>query len=391
MPPLTFPGAGPATTPAPLATNPGAEYVSAMRAVLLAVLLAAAAVPATAQAKTVWLCKPGLKSNPCEPRLDIARYSPDGQLLGGDDPKPRPRRIDCFYVYPTVSGQPTTTATKRIDPELRSIALFQAARYATTCRVFAPVYRQITLAGLFASPTQKDRARAYGDVKEAWRTYLERHNRGRGVVLIGHSQGTFHLRELIAEEIEPRKRQRRRIVSALLLGGNVTVEQGEDTGGDFERIRACRAETQVGCVVAFSVFGGVVPEDARFGRTTEPGLEILCTNPAALGGGDATIDPVFPHEPFAPESSMGKVVAAVGYPIPESSATWLSFPDSFTARCSDEGGANVLQVTPVPGAPTLKPVPDATWGLHVTDGNIALGDLEALVARQAAAYVRARR
>src|SRR5688572_6121220 len=139
-----------------------------MRAALLALLLAALAVPATASARTTWLCKPGKADNPCETRLDIARYTPDGGLLGGDDPEPRRRRVDCFYVYPTVSDQPRPAATKRIDPELRSIARWQASRYSGTCRVFAPVYRQITLAGLEGAPAGA-RERAYRDVRAAWR------------------------------------------------------------------------------------------------------------------------------------------------------------------------------------------------------------------------------
>jgi hypothetical protein len=36
-------------------------------------------------------------------------------------------------------------------------------------------------------------------------------------------------------------------------------------------------------------------------------------------------------------------------------------------------------------------VPDATWGLHLTDANIALGDLVNLVRRQGARYSAARR
>jgi len=127
-----------------------------------------------------------------------------------------------------------------------------------------------------------------------------------------------------------------------------------------------------------------------FGRTTEPGREVLCTNPAALGGGDGLIDPVFPHEPFAPGTAIAAALAAVGFPVPASSATWLSFPGSYTARCVNEGGASALQVAPVDGAPTLNPAPAPTWGLHLTDANIALGDLEALVRRQARAYLRAR-
>lgn len=351
-----------------------------MRAALLALALAAALTTAAeAAAKTTWLCKPGIANDPCDPQLDIARYTPDGQLLGGDDPKRARRRIDCFYVYPTVSEQKGATANRRIDPELRSIARWQAGRYASTCRVFAPVYRQVTLGGL-TTAGQADWRRAYRDVRAAWRAYLERHNRGRGVVLIGHSQGTFHLRDLLAEEIEPRKAQRRRIVSALLLGGNAATT-------DFDRFRPCTGAKQTGCIVAFSTFDEPVPPDALFGR----GEHAICTNPAALAGGEATIDPVFPHEPFAPGTAIATLIDALGFPIPESSATWLAFPDAYTARCANEGGAHVLQVTPVPGAPVLRPVPAPTWGLHMADANIALGDLEALVRRQAAAYVRARR
>lgn len=362
-----------------------------LRAAIVALVLVAAA-PATASAKTVWLCKPGLKDNPCDVRMDAARYAPGGQLLGRDEPEPAParrRKVDCFYVYPTVSGQPTATATRRIDPELRSIVRFQAARYGATCRIFAPVYRQVTLVGLTSAPSAQ-RQRAYRDVRAAWRTYLARHNHGRGVVLIGHSQGTSHLRELIAREIDGKPKVRRRLVSAILLGGNVTVAQGRDAGGDFRHVRACRTEAQIGCVVAFSAFNAPVPPDALFGRTSEPGREVLCTNPAALGGGEGMLDPVLPREPFAPGTAIAATLAAVGFPVPASSATWLSFPDSFTARCVNEGGASVLQVAPVAGAPALNPVPAPTWGLHLTDANIALGNLEGLVRRQAANYLRAR-
>ena len=103
-------------------------------------------------------------------------------------------------------------------------------------------------------------------------------------MLIGHSQGTVHLGRLLAQEIERTRAQRRRLVSALLLGGNVTVAAGKDTGGSFRRVRACRAPDQIRCVVAFSTFGGPVPADAAFGRAG-PAFEVLCTNPAALDGG----------------------------------------------------------------------------------------------------------
>jgi hypothetical protein len=367
--------------------------VLARRLALAALSLSCvAAIPATAGAKTVWLCKPGLKSNPCATSLDTTRFSPAGARLGTDVVRRARRpRIDCFYVYPTMSDQPAPAADRTVDPELRSIALYQAARYSRDCRVFAPVYRQITLAGLLSGAvTSPLFDRAYSDVRAAWRDYVKRHNRGRGFVLIGHSQGTFHLRRLIAEEIEPRPELRRRLVSALLLGGNVTVRSGRDSGGDFRHVRACRSDRQVGCVVAFSTFGAPVPPDALFGRTSEPGFEVLCTNPAALAGGVGLLDPVIPRAPFAPGTGGAALLAADGFSPPQAATAWLAFPGSYSARCSSEGGANVLQVAPLPGAQPLNASPAVPWGLHTVDGNIALGNLARLVRRQAAAYARSR-
>jgi hypothetical protein len=350
-----------------------------MRAALLATLLILAATATQAEARTTWLCKPGLTDNPCAQPRDTERFSPQGQALGTDDAKPTRRRVDCFYVYPTVSGQQRTHATKRRDPELRSIARWQAARYGSTCRVFAPVYRQVTLAGL-GTATQDDWDRAYRDVRAAWRTYLKRHNHGRGVVLIGHSQGTFHLRRLLATEIEQRAKQRRRIVSALLLGGNATTTE-------FDRFKPCARPGQIRCLVAFSTYNQSPPPDALFGNDEH----VICTNPAALTGKAATIDAILPGEPFAPGTAIAAGIAAMHFPIPPSTATWLAFPDAFSARCVKEGGKHYLLVTPVPGAPALTPSPAPTWGLHLADGNIALGDLEGLVRRQAAAYRRSAR
>jgi pimeloyl-ACP methyl ester carboxylesterase len=358
--------------------------------VVVLVLSAALAAAAPAAAKTVWLCKPGLKDNPCTPSLRTTVLSPDEKERATIDVKrPGRPRYDCFYVYPTVSNQPGVQATKSIDPELRSIALYQAARYSRDCRVYAPVYRQITLNGL-SNPavTEADRKRVYADVREAWRTYLRRHNKGRGVVLLGHSQGTFVLRELVKREIDRAPKVRRRLISAVLLGGNVTVRKGRDRGGDFRNIKACRSPKQLRCVIAFSTFNGPVPADSRFGRTPGNRLEVLCTNPAALAGGSGTTELVFPTTPFAPGAIGSLIQVVAGGPLPAASTPWISVPGEMRARCSSAGGANVLQVTPIVRARTFTPVPDATWGLHLVDGNIALGTLTKIVARQAREYLR---
>jgi hypothetical protein len=358
-------------------------------------------VAAPASATTTWLCKPGLEGgDPCTIGLDTTEISPTGQPQRTTKVRrARDRTIDCFYVYPTVSDQERPQATRAIDPELRAIARFQAARYSRDCRVNAPVYRQITLQGLNAPDmvTTGMRESAYRDVRSAWREYLRNDNEGRGVVIVGHSQGTFILRRLIAEEVDPKASARKRLVSALLLGGNVLVEKGSDRDGDFKRVAACRSHTQLACIVAFSIFNGPVPQDARFGRTGGrsvssrlPGTEVLCTNPASLGGGSGAITPVFPSRPFPASTTIGTGNSLIGFPFPDPNSIktpWISAPRAYSARCSSDGGADVLQVTSRGGAPVLRPLPDPTWGLHLTDANLPLGELAELVRAQARQYV----
>jgi hypothetical protein len=198
-------------------------------AAVLASAAALAALPGAASASTTWLCRPGATANPCAPGLATTTISPTGQTLGRVTPKKtRNPKIDCFYVYPTVSNQPGPQATKKVDPEERSIALYQAARYSSACRIYAPMYRQVTIAGLLkpATVTAAMQKTAYNDVRDAWRDYLKHDNKGRGVVFIGHSQGSFVLRQLIANEVDRKASVRKRLVSAILLGGNVLVKKG---------------------------------------------------------------------------------------------------------------------------------------------------------------------
>ena len=361
-----------------------------MKRLILIAAVFALMLCGSADAKVVWLCKPGMRANPCEPSLTTTVFSPAGKRLGVKHvQRAKRRRADCFYVYPTVSDQQRPQATQVVDDVLRSIVLQQTARYSRDCRVFAPVYRQVTIQGLLnpSTVTQKMRDQGYADVREAWRTYLRKYNHGRGVIFIGHSQGSFVLRRLLAKEVDAKPAVRRRMISALLLGGNVLVKKGSDRGGDFKHVRACRSAGQLGCVVAFSTFNDTPPANSLFGRTTRPGLEVLCTNPAALGGGAAKLSPVYATKPFA-QSVIGAEANAALAGLPHPSTPWATFPNAVTGRCSRAGGANVLRVKPLGDSFKLTPLPDATWGLHLVDANIALGNLADLVRHQISLYER---
>jgi hypothetical protein len=368
-------------------------------AALVAVVLGAAA--GSARAEVVWLCKPGLDPNPCRDSLETTVYEQNGSSRVENPPLPADPPIDCFYVYPTVSEQRNRNADKSKDPEIVAIAQHQASRYSQTCRVYAPVYRQQTLGGLALGGSAEALQLAYGDVVEAWEEYLRDHNGGRGFVLVGHSQGTRMLRQLLRKEIDPRADVRGRLVSAILLGGNVTVRKGQRRGGDFQNVAACDADRATGCVIAWSTFNEDPPSNSRYGREpTEdtsgfgfpsgPEYEVLCTNPASLGANERRpLTTYLRGQPF-PGVIGGLLVVMYGGPQPSAPTAFLQPPDRYTGRCERRSDANVLMIEPIGSSRRLTPSPDPSWGLHLADGNIALGDLVDATARQSAAYLSVR-
>jgi hypothetical protein len=371
---------------------------------LLAVVISALLAYADrAAGETTWLCRPGAEPNPCRENLETTVYSPSGESHVEDPGIAAGPRIDCFYVYPTVSEDPSLNSDLTIDPEMDAIARYQAARFSQRCRVFAPVYRQVTLLGLQAPAEQQAQAQriAYADVEAAWLDYLANHNEGRGVVLVAHSQGTRMLRQLVRTQIDPDPDVRRRLVSAILLGGNVTVASGSDVGGDFQNIPACQSERQIGCVIAYSTYNETPPSSSRYGRATGgsgpntfnfptgPGYEVVCTNPASLASN--TQEPLSTYlrsEPF-PGIIGALLIVMYGGPPPSAPTPWIQPQDHYTGRCVTENGANVLMTYPVGNARRLNPSPDPNWGLHLADVNIALGNLIDVVAAQEETYLNA--
>ena len=355
-------------------------FLLALTSALAAASISAASASAQDTAATVWLCKPGLASNPCTSSAQTTLIKPNGaQQLEPSKAQTR-QPIDCFYVYPTVSQQMTANANLQITASETGVATAQASRFNSKCRVYAPMYRQLTLARLFGRATDAaDPALAYNDVKAAWNEYLAKYNKGRGVVLIGHSQGSYQLTELIAKEIDQKTAVRKKIVSALLIGGGVLVTKGKDVGGSFKKMPACRKADQTACIVAYNTFSQEPPADSRFGRTAQPGKEVLCVNPAALKRGATG-----KARSLAPTSQL----AFGGAPL--APTPWIATNDLYTTRCASAGGANWLQAVDVGGAGDKRPRFGAplgqTWGLHIVDVNIVLGNLLELVDHQSAAW-----
>ena len=126
-----------------------------MRRVLFALAVAGALAAADVSAQTKndyadarnWLCRPG-QQDACVVDLTTTVVSADGKLRREEwKANPNPP-IDCFYVYPTVSMDQGGNSDMNPGAEEKSVAAAQAARFNAQCRVYAPMYRQITIGGL---------------------------------------------------------------------------------------------------------------------------------------------------------------------------------------------------------------------------------------------------
>jgi hypothetical protein len=375
----------------------------ALAALGVAAFAVTGATAASASAETTWLCKPGLASNPClnseETTVELANGK---SFVEKAQPAKKPP-IDCFYVYPTVSSQLTENANEEIDPEEVAIAESQASRFSQVCSVYAPIYPQLTIPAINTpgGVTPEGALKAYLGVRAAFVEYLEKFNKGRGFELIGHSQGSAQIEQLIKEFIDPNATLRKQLVGAVILGGQVIVPEGKKVGGSFKNVPGCSVIGQVGCVIAYSSFLKEPPNPSNFGRPESPlgalgggveGVEkpqVLCVNPtlpvqAPVAGPTLSYYPTFNAYGGKFPGLLGAVVQA-----PKASTPWVAAPAQYSAQCEARNGASWLQLSLIDERDQREPIEETLgplWGTHLVDVNVALGNLVPDVAAQAAVY-----
>ncbi len=348
---------------------------------------------------STWLCRPG-REDACAIDNSTTEVSPDGSvkvLQWSADPK---ASIDCFYVYPTVSRDPGGNSDMTAGPEELGVIEAQFARFASQCRPFAPLYRQFTLTALRArtrgESVSANRELGYNDVRDAWNHYLEHDNDGRGVVLIGHSQGSGVLTELIRNEIDGKPIQKQ-IVSALLLGTTIQVPPGKNVGATFEHMPLCREESQTGCIVTYVTFRSTIPPaPGTFFGVGRGESAAACTNPASLSGGSAELQAHLDSAASGNSSSAPPGPWADGLTV---DTPFVSVPGLLTAECVSKDNFTYLELTvnadpddprtdDIVGDVVVEGNVVPSWGLHLIDVQVAMGDLVELVGKQAAAYTK---
>ncbi len=337
---------------------------------------------------TVWLCRPGQADDPCTAPQTATVVPASGARTVQNNHADSASKFDCFYVYPTVSSQKSANANLTVQPAEVHAATAQVSRFSSVCRVWAPMYHQRTstslLNGLGTNPGAD--TVAYESLLSGWKDYLAHDNDGRPIIFIGHSQGAAMLIRLLSSQVDPNPKFRARTVVAILAGGNVTVPTGKAVGATFHRIPLCTAASQTGCVIAYSSFPSQPPANSNFGvpgqgvslqsgQTGTGGVQVACVNPASIAGRSSLLTPYFLSATSTP-------------PPPPLTTPWVTYPGLYSASCQHAGTATWLNVgaADVAGRPLVTQALGPTWGYHLDDINLALGNLVDDVKAQESAY-----
>ncbi len=366
-----------------------------MAAIFLATPAAAQAPPPVDYTKPAnWLCLPG-RSDTCSTPLRTTALGPDGYGASDLSTVAKDPKLDCFIVYPTVSRDQGLNSD--LNPgngeEKYSIAT-QFARLSGVCRTFAPIYRQMTLSAVAAAATGGDVTGpanlAFGDVRSAWRNYLATRNQGRPFVLVGHSQGSLMLIQLLSRDIEGRP-EAKRMKLAVVPGFNVMVPVGKRVGGTFKSTPLCASLGQTGCVMSWVSYRerNAPPAGALFGIASQPGMTVGCTNPARPGAtGWVPLESYWYSRSSQPVPG-GPIVWSSEGPPP---TPFLRTQGLVSGRCVNDGPRGYLSIRT-----NADPADKRTdrvggevgalgfflpgWGMHMGDINNAQGDILNVIRR----------
>ena len=291
----------------------------------------------------MWFSRPGMGA------ADPASWVPNG-VSGG----PAPLAAAVFFIHPTsyLGRDHWNAPLDDADSQSRARLFIRglASPFNQSVELWAPRYRQATIGALISDKPEAHQAidAAYGDVAEAFATFVASVPADRPIVLVAHSQGSLHLIRLLKERIAGSPLQRR-IAAVYAIGWPISVAH------DLPRLGlpACASAGQAGCIMSWSSFAEPAdPEQLRAVYGGSTGFDgqlrgdspIVCTNP--LTGGTSGAAPA--------SANLGTLVPDAGL-----SAGSLQ-PSLVPARC--EGGLLLIG-----GPPKLGPYVLPGNNYHVYD------------------------
>lgn len=170
--------------------------------------------------------------------------------------------VDVFYVYPTLGNQPIDDDGQALllsdisQPDQRQAAFgnqrFNQEVYAgADYNFYAPFYRQTTMFALqhVVDSNVRNQLRAVPeqDIAKAFEHYMTHFNKGRPFILLGHSQGSTMLLQLLKNHMDDEAFSL--MVAAYLIGWQINREELDDFP---TRLKPARGQDDTGVIVMFN-------------------------------------------------------------------------------------------------------------------------------------------
>ncbi|MBN9669616.1 DUF3089 domain-containing protein [Roseibium aggregatum] len=221
--------------------------------------------------------------------------------------------VDIFWVYPTVLYDTSAWLMNierkdLIEGAAMSVAS-EAHAFSGQANLYAPLYRQMNLAGFNLPEAERDAIVAYGeeDVRRAFAYYLENHNNGRPVILAAHSQGSYVLTQLLVHHwgkigVEDR------VIAGYVVGWSLTEQDLKDNPA----IEICDLPHQTGCFVSYN---SVAPGKQSLSPLIQPGAIVVnpltWTRDTALAPASLNLGSTFFNEDGSSETLPGFASAQI--------------------------------------------------------------------------------
>ena len=278
------------------------------------------------------------------------------------------KEADVFFICPTVfDGSENENNMPLEDEDAKESFLgainMEKGIYDSSCRVFAPYYRQAGL-NVYGLPYEKREPylqSAYQDVKQAFEYYYEHYNEGRPIVLAGFSQGADISLRLL-KDLFDEDELAQKLVACYAIGWNITQEELEK----YPHMKFAASETDTGVIISFNSEAENVTDSLIVPKNTKT----LAINPL-----NWKTDGTFADRSWNHGACFTNYSGEIEIEIPELTGAYID---------DVRGTLKVTDVTPEEYPPVLELFEDGIY--HLYDYQFFYRNLQENVAKRIAAY-----
>lgn len=199
----------------------------------------------------------------------------------GELKTPVENKIDIFYVYPTVETRPIDENGNRlyytnIDQKTERDVAAATQRFNMNVygrgkyNFFAPFYRQITM-DTYAGGKELVLERIpvpVSDIAAAFDYYIKHLNGGRPFILLGHSQGSQMIIELLKHHLT--SDQRKSMIAAYTMGYEITAAE---LAQHPTKLRPAQSADDLGVIILYNSLTNISAKSPVIDRSA------VCINP----------------------------------------------------------------------------------------------------------------